>query len=672
MPAMPATVGLQFSHVHMYCDTLQELQEYKRLERKLNAFVKSGKATAQGGDTASGRAAWLGLGAEHGDPVTGPKDPNMWVPTQQDVVEQMLVGLGWRVTGVCNSPQTKSFVVTSADSNGVKFVVSAHKECKMDALAEKLAAAEPEAKRPRQNGDEDDPKDLPEYFSAESLCRFAENHVGRAGVAVLGFTTPAGGVDKIHAAYSKQHPKLLLRDSPLCIQGAKILEVCAYYKGEKSTSDADRGTLLRFVEYGAEEADFWVLPGIKKVDADYDGVSMPAYCDHWVSNVVSREGFLDTLHETLGFTPKVDFNAGVVAAGEAQIESTVTGNDPGKTFTDSSMGLQDQSQVYLPINNALSKVGHVHLYLEELGQGIQHIASRVADLPSLVQRANDFRKMTGAGLSFLSIPRSYYGTLTAKQLSESAGMEADLAEQCVAALRDAGIVDSSESVALDATLERVRGALPEGTSANVAEHVLRARYGNLYKLLRDHITEATYLSIVRNNILVDVQGDDLLLQIFTTNVLKRADGDEAPFLEFIQRVCSERVDAKTGKAVPMKPGCGGFGIRNFLTLFLSIEVSKATKLRAQADASGDTAALAYYTSMVEAFTAQLEESNPVLTTISDAMTAEGEAQERGDAEAIQKHAAEKAQGQQRLQEISAKYNSLMKALREKAPGVASA
>ena len=27
----------------------------------------------------------------------------------------------------------------------------------------------------------------------------------------------------------------------------------------------------------------------------------------------------------------------------------------------------------------------------------------------------------------------------------------------------------------------------------------------------------------------------------------------------------------------IRPGCGGFGIRNFLTLFLSIEVSKAMR-----------------------------------------------------------------------------------------------
>ena len=54
---------------------------------------------------------------------------------------------------------------------------------------------------------------------------------------------------------------------------------------------------------------------------------------------------------------QVDFNAGVVAAGEAQIESTVTGNDSKSIFEERSEALRDQSQVYLPINNALSEVG---------------------------------------------------------------------------------------------------------------------------------------------------------------------------------------------------------------------------------------------------------------------------------------------------------------------------
>lgn len=53
----------------------------------------------------------------------------------------------------------------------------------------------------------------------------------------------------------------------------------------------------------------------------------------------------------------MDFNAGVVAAGEAQIESTVTGNETVFEAGDKESALKDQSQVYLPINNALSEVG---------------------------------------------------------------------------------------------------------------------------------------------------------------------------------------------------------------------------------------------------------------------------------------------------------------------------
>ena len=47
---------------------------------------------------------------------------------------------------------------------------------------------------------------------------------------------------------------------------------------------------------------------------------------------------------------QVDFNAGVVAAGEAQIESTVTGNASAATTTGVDAALRDQSQIYLPIN----------------------------------------------------------------------------------------------------------------------------------------------------------------------------------------------------------------------------------------------------------------------------------------------------------------------------------
>lgn len=37
----------------------------------------------------------------------------------------------------------------------------------------------------------------------------------------------------------------------------------------------------------------------------------------------------------------------------------------------------------------------MHGFLEELGQGVQHVASRVDDLVEFVQKANDARKITG-------------------------------------------------------------------------------------------------------------------------------------------------------------------------------------------------------------------------------------------------------------------------------------
>ena len=70
---------------------------------------------------------------------------------------------------------------------------------------------------------------------------------------------------------------------------------------------------------------------------------------------------------------------------------------------------------------------------------------------------------------------------------------------------------------------------------------------------QDHLSEESYVSVVRNQILVDVQGEDLLFQIFTSNILQRKSGDEAPFFEFIQRVCSKCIGAD-GCPRKIKPG----------------------------------------------------------------------------------------------------------------------
>merc|ERR1712032_1403239 len=304
------------------------------------------------------------------------------------------------------------------------------------------------------------------------------------------------------------------------------------------------------------------------------------------------------------------------------------------------------------------------LFLKQIGQGIQHVASRVENLPNLIQRVNDFRKMTGAGFTFLQLPRTYYGYLTAERLAKGAAIELPLAKSYVVKLNEAGIVDAKDIVDLDITRERVAAALPAGVPAGVIDTVLLARYNNLYAMLGDILSEEEYLKVVRNNILVDIQGEDLLLQIFTSKVVQRAGNEESCFLEFIQRVCSECVDPATGKPRRIKPGCGGFGIRNFLTLFLSIEVTKAKQEKDAAEREGNELGAEKAGKMVDAFTAQLDESNPVLTSISDAMTAEGAALEKGDHEGAKRWAAEKAKGNEELQRISSKYNGIMRAIRE--------
>mmetsp|Transcript_404 Transcript_404/g.629 ORF Transcript_404/g.629 Transcript_404/m.629 type:complete len:706 (+) Transcript_404:471-2588(+) len=643
-------VTVSFSHVHLYVDSVDDVSEYKKLENCLNKFTaevleksnipaenvekeeeqqKSSSSSSPGikrMEIRKCREMWKSTIYANNNGENGKGFPQEaekgedFISQNRDVVRQLLVGFGFRVTGARmniireeeegSSPNdttttgningcinTRTVLVTSKDPVGVQIVVTA-----------------------LDQGSNLDDGVVDEYchFNAANLHRFFSQHSNRQGVAVLAFEVTNGSIETIYQRYTLLHPSLLIEGKSGEVQnynGFKVLEVYAYYKGKKCVTDADRGTVIRFVQQQqnnhcsstARDQEKYIsckLPGITAVRAVFDDYisTQPAYCDHWVSNVISRTGFLDTLHDTLGFQPKVDFNAGVVAAGEAQIESTVTGNTSNKSFNagcsgDREKALKDQSQVYLPINNALSPVGHVHGFIQEIGQGVQHIASRVNDLPSFVQRANDYRKVCGEGFTFLNIPRSYYGVLTMEQLingiqefnSNIHDCSITISKPCALAIIDAcshtritsmeGAVNldlSSHDIIsrLDNSMDAVHFEEYEKKKDDVIRVILHSRYANLYSLLGDRLTTQTYIDIVRNQILVDVQGGDLLFQIFTSNMLQRKCGEEAPFFEFIQRVCSKHI-APDGCPAKLKPGCGGFGIRNFLTLFLSIEVSKA-------------------------------------------------------------------------------------------------
>jgi len=651
-------LSFKFHHLQMYVDDLKPVPSYKAMEKSLNSFadVYLKAAEDEQCDIGKGRAAW--------EQVTGNKvDPSTFAPAGRDLVAQLLHGVGWRIVGEHNGTNTRSVCVRPIDQNGVQFVIT----CK--------STEEHVSKKAKKDGLGLD------HFSGAHVDRFFKAHNGHQGIAVLGFEVAPGDLETVLTRYKRMHPKLLASSSIMeyPADGFRLLEVFAYYKGAKQVSDADQGTVIRFLELDRNvNCKNIVLPGVAPCDASYDSSCLPAYCDHWVSNVLSREGFLDTLNDTLGFTPKVDFNAGVVAAGEAQIESTVTGNSAVLETVKTAEALVDQSQVYLPINNALSSVGHVHWFLEQLGQGVQHIASRVEDLPTFIQRANDYREMTGEGFSFLDIPRSYYGRLAKGDL-EALQLSTDVVKTVMDSLMEHGLMDVTGIVKLDITDDEIFEALlcieSEKTDLvnNIIAAVKHSRYANLYKLLKDHLSEASYLKIVRNKILVDIQGGDLLYQIFTGTVMQRKAREEAPFLEFIQRLCSEKKNAD-GSCKPIKPGCGGFGIRNFLTLFLSIEVSKAMRAVTTAKENGDAKAEEMANKQIAIFTAQLDESNPILTMISDAMTLEGDyleaaskassAIEKSDLEAkAEEQRKIKQKGQDMLQVCSKKYSAQMKVLR---------
>lgn len=640
--------GISFSHVHLYVDRVDDVLYYKHLEEHLNQLAALKQQTTMKELMKSKRHRMT----------------THFCSQHRDIVKQLLVAFGFRVTAVrfpnhnvlCN---TRTVVISSRKmQQGVQFVITSRTNPKYHTAVE----------------------DHYPFFDETNLQRFYNQHAQRQGVAVLAFNVD--NIKEIEDKYIRLHPKLLFRRFS---RTEEILEVFAYYKADGVT--ADTGTVLRFIQTTHEPLPA-VLPGLTPVEAYFPVDSQPAFCDHWVSNVVSRQSVLQILQDTLGFLPKVDFNAGVVAAGEAQIESTVTGNVSGLKTNDKIMALQDQSQVYLPINNALSEVGHVHGFLKELGQGIQHVASRVEDLVAFCQRANDYRNITGEGVSFLQIPRSYYGVLTMHQLETGAGVTKATAEAILEACHEQGIITSDGAVNLDLTRDEMDQRLFKHLKGCALEEyhqraeyvlvtILKSRYINLHNLLKHHVSEKTYLGIVRNEILVDVQGDDLLYQIFTCNILQRHVVEEAPFLEFIQRVCSQCKD-KDGCPAKIKPGCGGFGIRNFLTLFLSIEVSKAMMEVSHAKAKGDFVAQSFAQQRVDCFTAQLNESNPILTDISRAMTKEGNATEMmqealavGDAieahhwqSAMEKARVEKIMANDRLMECSSKYMNAMKTIRE--------
>jgi len=169
-------------------------------------------------------------------------------------------------------------------------------------------------------------------------------------------------------------------------------------------------------------------------------------------------------------------------------------------------------------------------------------------------------------------------------LASATGVTQDKARQIIGKLHSANLIDVGGIVKISITDDEIHNCL-NSCSLNeftqpITDTIKKSRYINMYKLLKDRLSEKEYLRVAKNQVLIDIQGGDILYQIFTANILQVNHNEEAPFLEFIQRTCQPKDVHGRDKA--LRAGCGGFGIRNFLTLFLSIELTTAMNKLADA------------------------------------------------------------------------------------------
>lgn len=115
---------ISFSHVHFYVDHLEDLETYKELENSLNSFCRLNTSTA------ALPRSWRDTTKEESE-----SEPRSFQSQDRDLVRQCLAGLGFRITGArypshddedgTKASNTRSVLITSRDSEGVQFVVTA-------------------------------------------------------------------------------------------------------------------------------------------------------------------------------------------------------------------------------------------------------------------------------------------------------------------------------------------------------------------------------------------------------------------------------------------------------------------------------------------------------------------------------------------------------------------
>ena len=122
MIVMDQDLKVSFSHVQVYVDHIADMEVYKELELKMNQFSEAAPPKAASLDEK--RSVWKSMSGDTGDKM----DP--FVPQNRDVIKQLIVGFGFRVTAYrfpsegC-STNSRSVLVTSEDLRGVQVVITA-------------------------------------------------------------------------------------------------------------------------------------------------------------------------------------------------------------------------------------------------------------------------------------------------------------------------------------------------------------------------------------------------------------------------------------------------------------------------------------------------------------------------------------------------------------------
>jgi len=144
MEEATTTLGCKYDHLQFFVEDLRPLSHYKAIEERLNEFARLvPRAEGAPVDITAAREVWRKMGDS--------ADPNAFEVHGRDLVEQMLYGFGWRITGQHEGAETRSLLLSTPDTAGVRFVLTCNTRDGTSAAPLPTAAVVTTASNPNPN-----------------------------------------------------------------------------------------------------------------------------------------------------------------------------------------------------------------------------------------------------------------------------------------------------------------------------------------------------------------------------------------------------------------------------------------------------------------------------------------------------------------------------------------